>query len=658
MNYLKNIVKKYSFLFILLLFTACNAENDVATAVSEPAATEETTNTATTIPPTETPTSPTETLIPPTEEPPTNTPPPSTHTPEPPTATPDITSSIETFIDEFGRIDLQYPADWVANFNEQSNEAMSFILTSSEEVLDQLEAANYSQPLGVFVGELQWFTEADTDNPTLILQEWVDGSGLALTPASDVTIWTENNVQYATRDFIDFNADGDTLLLTTAVIINGSRFGMFVFGTTAVGEAEYMDTVTTVFNSIQLYDLDPTTAAEIPAPDPNIIPTPALLFDGEMAITYREDNQNYLAILDMETGELSPAVAERAEQPAWRHSHNDLSYTECNTMRDVCVITLTSSGDSLLQLADARIQHSDWSLDGRFIAYSAEIDGNMDIYSYDFDTDPPTLAQLTDDEGTDADPSWSNDNQFIAFASNRDGDYDIYIMIADGSYPINITQNTHLDYAPVWSPTSAQIAYLSDRNGRTGVFIYDIPTETTIQVTDNPYANYSPTWSPDGRFIAYLTEEDANTVYLNVSPANDSGAVYAYNQLPPGSYRDIAWRPSAVEINAEIIIDFEDPASVLQAVFASAQTGDFTLLASLCDPEGENDGDTASICAVTAGHEDAPIFIEWFSTGQITGELIINGDQAELDFTFGPEGDQEETMIFIQKNGLWYLYSF
>jgi hypothetical protein len=105
-------------------------------------------------------------------------------------------------------------------------------------------------------------------------------------------------------------------------------------------------------------------------------------------------------------------------------------------------------------------------------------------------------------------------------------------------------------------------------------------------------------------------------------------------------------------------VDFTDPASVLEAVFTAAQTEDFAVLSGLCDPQGENDDDTALICAITAGHPDKDSFVQYFALAKIAGEAAVEGDRAEVPFLFGPEGDQEETMGLILRDGKWYLSGF
>lgn len=105
-------------------------------------------------------------------------------------------------------------------------------------------------------------------------------------------------------------------------------------------------------------------------------------------------------------------------------------------------------------------------------------------------------------------------------------------------------------------------------------------------------------------------------------------------------------------------VDLTDPASVVEAVFTAAQTEDFSVLSSLCDPRGDNDGDTQMICDITDDHEDRDLFVEYFAPGKIYGEVVIDGDMAQVPFLFGPDGDQEEAMILILRDGKWYLYSF
>ena len=105
-------------------------------------------------------------------------------------------------------------------------------------------------------------------------------------------------------------------------------------------------------------------------------------------------------------------------------------------------------------------------------------------------------------------------------------------------------------------------------------------------------------------------------------------------------------------------VDFTDPASVVRAVFTAARTQEYGLLPSLCDPLGEHDGDMDLICTMTADHPDVASFVAFFANAKIAGEPLIDGAQAQVPVLVGPDGDQEETMNLVQRDGKWYLLGF
>ncbi len=102
------------------------------------------------------------------------------------------------------------------------------------------------------------------------------------------------------------------------------------------------------------------------------------------------------------------------------------------------------------------------------------------------------------------------------------------------------------------------------------------------------------------------------------------------------------------------------PEGVVNAVFTAARTTDFASLANLCDPTGENDKDTRLVCELATDSEFRDRFVEYFSQGKITGDAQISddGNSAEVPVLLGPDGDKEELMKLIKRDGKWYLSSF
>ena len=100
----------------------------------------------------------------------------------------------------------------------------------------------------------------------------------------------------------------------------------------------------------------------------------------------------------------------------------------------------------------------------------------------------------------------------------------------------------------------------------------------------------------------------------------------------------------------------ETPEQTVEAVFEAAKTGNFDLLSGLCDPKGENDGDTKDICDLkNQPAERQKLFKEFFSNGRIEGNASIEGDKAKVKIKFGPDGAKDETFNLVQRDGKWYL---
>jgi hypothetical protein len=105
-------------------------------------------------------------------------------------------------------------------------------------------------------------------------------------------------------------------------------------------------------------------------------------------------------------------------------------------------------------------------------------------------------------------------------------------------------------------------------------------------------------------------------------------------------------------------VDFSNPKRVLSSVFYAAKTGKADHLESLCDPRGTANEFAARICAETPGGDDWPAFVEQFRSAHLIGEARISGDRALVNFAFGPDGKETETMELVRRDGRWYLKSF
>lgn len=112
--------------------------------------------------------------------------------------------------------------------------------------------------------------------------------------------------------------------------------------------------------------------------------------------------------------------------------------------------------------------------------------------------------RLTSNEGYESSPHFSADEKWIAFTAEYDGNIDVYIIPAEGGTPKRLTYHPTGDFVQGWTP-DGKIIFRSGRNAR--------PTQTsqlfTVSVdgglpelVDIPRAAYGEI-SGDGKYIAY-----------------------------------------------------------------------------------------------------------------------------------------------------------
>ena len=221
---------------------------------------------------------------------------------------------------------------------------------------------------------------------------------------------------------------------------------------------------------------------------------------------------------------------------------------------DIHVIPGSDGASSLIQ---ERGSDPAWSPDGTKIAFTTNRDGIFNAEVYVMEADGSNPVNLTNNPGFDAEPTWSPDGTKIAFVTDRDGHgdidafFEVYVMDADGSNPINLTNDPESnDFDPAWSPDGTRIAFTSALGdlGRFEIFVMNADGSSPVNLTNNSAVDdFFSAWSPDGTKIAFTTNRDGifnSEVY--VMDADGSNAVNLTNS--PASEDNPAWSPDGTKI--------------------------------------------------------------------------------------------------------------
>jgi Tol biopolymer transport system component/DNA-binding winged helix-turn-helix (wHTH) protein len=113
------------------------------------------------------------------------------------------------------------------------------------------------------------------------------------------------------------------------------------------------------------------------------------------------------------------------------------------------------------------------------------------------------LTRLTFDDGLQFGATWSPDGRYIAYSSDRGGKLNIWVKQVSGGDPIQITKGEGNNWQPDWSPDGRYIAYRSE-GGEGGLFVIPALGGAGLEQRIS-FFGYHPRWSPDSSKILFQT---------------------------------------------------------------------------------------------------------------------------------------------------------
>lgn len=133
---------------------------------------------------------------------------------------------------------------------------------------------------------------------------------------------------------------------------------------------------------------------------------------------------------------------------------------------------------------------------------------NWDIYLVDALGEVP--RPLTHDPALDYNAVFSPDGRWVVFTSERSGNVDLYALdLAAEGEPVRLTQHPAMDDAASFSPDGKRLVFVSARDGDADIFVMPFAPEAAtdegraVNLTRRPGGDFNPAFSPDGRHIAF-----------------------------------------------------------------------------------------------------------------------------------------------------------
>lgn len=130
------------------------------------------------------------------------------------------------------------------------------------------------------------------------------------------------------------------------------------------------------------------------------------------------------------------------------------------------------------------------------------------IYAGDLwaaDLDGKNVRRLTADEGAEANPSFSPDGSLIAFTAQYDGNFDVYVVPVAGGVPTRLTWHPGPDIVQGFTPDGSAVLFTSARAVFTSRYtqLFTVPVKGGIEEPLKLPNAYEATYSPDGSRLAY-----------------------------------------------------------------------------------------------------------------------------------------------------------
>ena len=248
------------------------------------------------------------------------------------------------------------------------------------------------------------------------------------------------------------------------------------------------------------------------------------------------------------------AFAREARLVRYPHYHNGrIVFTY---LGDIWTADENGQNVQRLTVNRARDVYARFSPDGKWIAFSSDRNGNLDVFL--IPAGGGQAKQLTNHSADDVVLGWSADSRAVLFSSNRGEDFmpQLYLVSVDGGMPWKA--GTDMGVQASYSPDGQRLAY--NQKGQvywrkyyrgayqTDIMVMDVAAKKFTQLTDFDGIDSWPMWGHDGN-IYFISDRDGGGL-TNIWRISENGG--KADRVTSFKTGDVRW--PAISSDGKVIV--------------------------------------------------------------------------------------------------------
>ncbi|HJT67868.1 MAG TPA: S41 family peptidase [Pyrinomonadaceae bacterium] len=300
----------------------------------------------------------------------------------------------------------------------------------------------------------------------------------------------------------------------------------------------------------------------------------------------------------------------------------------------------------------ARDVYGRFSPDGKWIAFSSDRNGNLDVFL--IPAGGGQAKQLTNHSADDTVLGWSADSRAVLFSSNRGEDFmpQLYLVSVDGGMPWKA--GTDMGVQASYSPDGQRLAY--NQKGQvywrkyyrgayqTDIMVMDVAAKKFTQLTDFDGLDSWPMWGRDG-YIYFVSDRDGGGLTNIWRISENGGKADRFTTFKTG---DVRW--PAISSDGKVIV-FEHDFGIWKLDVNSKRATPINL--NIDAETQDNLTDLESFNSQADDYDLAPNsrHVAFSIHGEIFTAPVEEGDLKQL--TDGPARDRA---VDYSPDGKWLAY--